>query len=210
MEFLCIFCFYVHFIVPIHAHYQSIGATCSIRFRQLTVGISALAAMRITSTIVVAYLISIQASVCISFVALYSMYSMLRGHAQCVQLLISLWMTGSQLQRDIVESTAKPTGEAFLETLQMAGGGASRADVLELCAAVLNVKSGCETREFPSSKGMGLASISNRISEPSHASRLMGNLSGHEVPKFLHQPVVSASPLPPPRATRMCSLGLCQ
>lgn len=94
---------------------------------------------------------------------LYLVYSMLRSRFECVQLLVSLWMTGLQLQLDIAESTARPTGEAFLETLQMAGGGASRADVLELCAAVLSVKSGCEMREFSSSKGMGGVMILNLI-----------------------------------------------
>jgi len=43
----------------------------------------------------------------------------------------------------IENSANKATGIAVVETLQMAGGGASRADVLELCAAVLHVKSGC-------------------------------------------------------------------
>lgn len=53
--------------------------------------------------------------------------------------------TGTLINEQIVKSALRPTGIAFSETLQMAGGGASCADVLELCAAVLQVKSGCST-----------------------------------------------------------------
>lgn len=58
------------------------------------------------------------------------------------KILISMWTAAESYQDEIVRSGAESTSLAFSETLQMAGGGASRADVLELCAAVLNVKSG--------------------------------------------------------------------
>lgn len=57
-------------------------------------------------------------------------------------MLIALWSVGEVFQQEIVRAASKPTGTALAETLQMAGGGASRSDVLELCAAVLHVKSG--------------------------------------------------------------------
>lgn len=66
-----------------------------------------------------------------------------RGDAPITQVVIALWMTGSFFQNVIEKAADKATGIAVVETLQMAGGGASRADVLELCAAVLHVKSGC-------------------------------------------------------------------
>ena len=58
-------------------------------------------------------------------------------------MLIALWTAGRFFQEEIARAAAKPTAVALAETLQMAGGGASRSDVLELCATVLHVKSGC-------------------------------------------------------------------
>jgi hypothetical protein len=59
------------------------------------------------------------------------------------QVLIALWTSGRFFQEEIARAATKPTAVALAETLQMAGGGASRTDVMELCAAVLHVKSGC-------------------------------------------------------------------
>ncbi len=61
-----------------------------------------------------------------------------------LQVLIALWTSGRFFQEEIARAATKPTGVALAETLQMAGGGASRSDVMELCAAVLHVKSGCD------------------------------------------------------------------
>ena len=58
------------------------------------------------------------------------------------QVLIALWTSGRFFQEEIARAATKPTAVALAETLQMAGGGASRTDVMELCAAVLHVKSG--------------------------------------------------------------------
>lgn len=58
-------------------------------------------------------------------------------------MLIALWTSGRFFQEEIARAATKPTAVALAETLQMAGGGASRTDVMELCAAVLHVKSGC-------------------------------------------------------------------
>ena len=64
------------------------------------------------------------------------------------QVVIVLWTTGVPLQTLITKHTYKATGMAVAETLQMVGCSSSRADVLELCAAVLHVKSGYDPPSF--------------------------------------------------------------
>lgn len=57
-----------------------------------------------------------------------------------VQVLIALWFAGTWFRDEIMRHAEHGVALALAETLQMGSGGLGRDDVLELCLAVLHVK----------------------------------------------------------------------
>ena len=56
------------------------------------------------------------------------------------QVLIALWFAGAWFRDEIMRHAEHGVALALAETLQMGSGGLGREDVLELCLAVLHVK----------------------------------------------------------------------